>query len=320
MKISVIVPVYNCKAYLPACIDSILNQTYNNLQIVLVDDGSTDGSSKICDDYEKQDSRVCSLHQRNQGVSSARNHGLQIATGELVSFVDSDDTLEPDMYELLVRTMQDHRADISHCGFNRVEDGVALPIYDTRQTVLQTSEEAIRCLLMGRLFTGSLWNKLFRKKLLDGISFCEELKINEDILFNFEAFKRAKQIVFSDYAKYNYMVRHNKSACFLTPNEKKLKDSLWVNHYMYEELSKSNLADVAAERYLRCLSAYYRYCAVRKKDICETTANMMWDVARNTKALGRSINLTVNLIHYCPRLYCLIYSVYDRIRKPKWEV
>lgn len=320
MKISVIVPIYKCEQFLPACLDSILSQTYTDLEIILVDDGSPDQAPQICDEYEKADVRIKVIHQENQGVSAARNVGLRLASGELISFIDSDDTLEPDMYELLIRTMRDYNADISHCGFNRVEDGVVHPIYDSKQTVLQTSEEAISCLLTGRLFTGSLWNKLFRKTLLDGLSFREELKINEDVLFDFEAFKRAKRIVFSDYAKYNYMVRQSNSACFVTPNEKKLKDSLWVNRYMYEALSKSDLADAAAERYLRCLSGYYRYGAAHKKNDCNTTAHIIWDVARNTKNLGRSMKLTVSLIHCCPGLYCLIYSVYDRIRKPNWEV
>ena len=320
MKISVIVPIYKCEQFLPACLDSILSQTYTDLEIILVDDGSPDQAPQICDEYEKADIRIKVIHQENQGVSAARNAGFGLASGELISFIDSDDTLEPDMYELLVRTMQDYNADISHCGFNRVEDGVVHPIYNSKQTVLQTSEEAISCLLTGKLFTGSLWNKLFRKTLLDGLSFREELKINEDVLFDFEAFKRAKRIVFSDYAKYNYMVRQSGSACFVTPNEKKLKDSLWVNRYMYEALSKSDLADAAAERYLRCLCGYYRYCAAHKKNDCNTTAHIIWDVARNTKNLGRSMKLSVSLIHCCPRLYCLIYSVYDRIRKPKWEV
>lgn len=320
MKLSVIVPIYNCEPFLPACLDSILAQTYTDLEIILVDDGSPDQSPQICNEYEKADRRIKVIHQDNQGVSAARNAGLRLASGELISFIDSDDTLEPDMYELLVAAMQDHDADISHCGFNRVENGVVHPIYDTRQTVLQTSEEAVRCLITGKLFTGSLWNKLFRTSLLEGLSFYEALKINEDIQFAFEAFRRANRIVFSDYAKYNYVVRKNHSACFTTPNEKKLSDSLWVNRYMYEALSGSDLKDAAAERYLRCLSGYYRYCAVSKKADCGSTASTIWDVAKSTKALGRNMRLTANLVHYCPGFYCRIYSVYDRIRKPKWEI
>lgn len=320
MKISVIVPIYNCEDFLSACLDSILSQTYSDLQVILVDDGSTDKSAEICDQYAMQDARVCVFHQENKGVSSARNLGLHAAIGELVSFVDSDDTLEPDMFELLVRTMQHHHADISHCGFNRVENGVIRPIYDSKQTMLQTSEEAIRCLLTGKFFTGSLWNKLFKKSILEGLFFCEELRINEDILFGFEAFKRAKQIVFSDFAKYNYMIRGGNSACFITPDEKKLKDSMRVNRYMYEELLESNLESVAAGRYLRSLSGFFRNSMSNRKKESKSIAETIWSVARKTTTLEKNMKLTAYLIHYCPKIYCLIFSVYDRIRKPKWEV
>lgn len=319
MKISVIVPVYNCEAYLPACIDSILMQTYSDLQVILVDDGSTDGSSKICDDYQIQDSRVCTLHQKNQGVSSARNRGLQAATGELISFVDSDDTLEPDMYELLVSNMEKYNAEISHCGFNRIEGNNIRPIYGTEQTVVHSREQALKCLIAGQSFTGSLWNKLYKKDILSGLVFREELKINEDILFNFEVFRRTTKTVFSDYAKYNYLVRENGSACATTASEKKMQDSMIVNQYMYNELSDSDLADVATERYLRCMSGYYRYCASHKKAECKSIATEMWEIAKN-RTLGLRMNITVLLIHYCPWLFRLLYFIYDKVRKPKWEV
>lgn len=320
MKISVIVPVFNCEAYLPACIDSILMQTYSDLQIILVDDGSTDRSSEICDQYMLQDSRVRVFHQENQGVSSARNQGLQAATGELISFIDSDDTLEPDMYELLVSNMEKYNAEISHCGFNRIEGNNIRPIYGTEQTAVHNREQALKCLIAGHSFTGSLWNKLYKKEILHGLAFREDLKINEDILFNFEVFRRAKKTVFSDYAKYNYLVRENGSACAATASEKKMRDSVIVNQYMYNELSASNLADVAAERYLRCMSGYYRYCTSYKKAECKSVATEMWEIAKKNKALGLRMNTTVRLIHYCPWLYHLVYFMYNKIRKPKWEV
>ena len=120
MKISVIVPVYNCEKYLPSCLDSILNQTYTSLQIILVDDGSPDKSGIICDQYAAKDSRIQVIHQKNQGVSAARNAGLACADGDAVGFVDSDDTIDADMYETLTSLMLAHKADVAVCGYKKV--------------------------------------------------------------------------------------------------------------------------------------------------------------------------------------------------------
>lgn len=320
MKISVIVPVYNCEKYLSACVESILGQTFSSLEIILVDDGSSDGSPRICDMYASADPRIRVIHQRNHGVSAARNAGLKLAVGELVSFIDSDDTLEADMYEMLVSYMNQYNADISHCGFNRVEDSIIRPIYGTGKIAIHDSVNALECLIAGRLFSGGLWNKLYKKELLEGLTFREDLKINEDILFNFEAFRRATKIIFADYAKYNYFVRQNASACFTTSDEKKLKDSLSVNAYMYSQLAGSDLADIAAERYLRCLSGYYRYCFANKKSDCKSIAAAVRDVAGRAKSLSRNMKITSKMIHFCPRLYCFVYTVYRRIHEPNWEV
>lgn len=115
--ISVIVPVYKVEAFLRQCIDSIVNQTYRHLEILLVDDGSPDDCGKICDEYAEKDNRIRVFHTSNQGLSSARNFGLQNAAGEFVSFVDSDDWLEPDMYETLLERMEAAGADVSVCGY-----------------------------------------------------------------------------------------------------------------------------------------------------------------------------------------------------------
>ena len=164
MKISVIIPVYNVEPFLPACLDSVLAQTHRDLEIILVDDGSADSSGAICDRYAGMDPRIRVIHQENGGVSLARNRGLELATGELISFIDSDDTLEPDMYEQLVHHMQTHGADISHCGYKHlVRDEVRL-INDTKQIRPQTREEALECLVSGRLFSGSLCCFISTKK------------------------------------------------------------------------------------------------------------------------------------------------------------
>ena len=120
-KISVIVPVYNVEKYLRKCIESILNQTFREFELILVDDGSTDSSGKICDEYALKDSRIKVIHKENGGASSARNAGLDVAKGEYIGFVDSDDWIEMDMYGELYRLIKENNTDISVCGINNIK-------------------------------------------------------------------------------------------------------------------------------------------------------------------------------------------------------
>ncbi len=319
MTISVIIPIYNAEPFLPACLDSVQAQTHRELEIILVNDGSTDGSGAICDRYAAGDARIRVIHQENGGVSRARNRGLELATGELISFIDGDDTMEPNMYELLVRCMEEHDADISHCGYKHlVRDEVRL-VNDTRQIRPQTRDEALDCFVSGWLFGGGLWNKLFRRELLEGLSFREDLKNNEDILFNFEAFCRAGRSVFADYPLYNYVARFGTSAVFTIPSEKKIRDACQVSQMMWESLRGTPLGDAAAVRHLRSLRGYYLHCAKYAPEKCASIRSDILSVAKGSGDLGRNMTINVNLIRYCPWLFRLVYTTYDKIRKPQWE-
>jgi glycosyltransferase involved in cell wall biosynthesis len=118
-KISVIIPIYNVEKYLSVCLESVINQTYQNLEIILVDDGSTDACPKICDDYATKDNRIKLIHKKNGGLSDARNIGVKHATGDLISFVDSDDVLSLYFYEKLINILEENDADIVECGFRK---------------------------------------------------------------------------------------------------------------------------------------------------------------------------------------------------------
>ena len=320
MKVSVIVPVYNVESFLPACLDSVLAQSHRDMEIILVDDGSADSSGAICDRYAALDERIRVLHKENGGVSSARNRGLELATGELISFIDSDDTLDPDMYERLVHYMQAYGADISHCGYKHlVRDEIRL-VNDTRQVLTQTREEALECLLSGRLFSGSLCCKLFRRELLEGLSLREDLKNNEDILLCFEIFNRSTRSVFADFPLYNYYARLGASAVFTLPSQKKLRDSCLVSRLIYESLCGTPLQDTAAARYIRSLRAYYQYCVKNEPDKCGSIRSDMMRIARTTGRMDRNLTIAVSLIRYCPWLFRVVYTVYDKFRRPQYEV
>ena len=319
VKISVIIPAYNVAQWLPRCIESVLGQTYQNLEIWIINDGSTDDTGRIIDEYAAKDPRIHAVHQENHGVSHARNVGMSMVSGDAVSFIDSDDTLEPEMYELLVRVMQEHNADISHCGYKHIVGEEIRLVHDTKRVIPHHTQEALDCFVDGRLFGGGLWNKLYRRELLDGLSFREDLKNNEDILFNFEAFRRADCSVFADYPLYNYVARFGTSAVFTIPSEKKIRDSCIVSQTIWESLRGTPLQDSAAVRHLRSLRSYYLHCAKYAPEKCGDIRSNILLVARETGNLGRNMSINVKLIRHCPWLFRLVYTTYDKLRKPQWE-
>lgn len=210
--ISVIVPIYNTEPYLKKCIDSIIGQTYRNLEIILVDDGATDGSGEICDVYQKTDKRVKVIHKQNGGLSSARNSGLEIAKGEYIGFVDSDDYVAADMYESLITCMYDE-VDIVTCGSCQVyPSNVRKPKrkkHCAHKNIKYSTGEMIEELLKGDLFSYSVCEKLFRKELFNGIRFPFG-RISEDLPVTYALFKKCRNVVNIGEAKY-YQFRREDS-------------------------------------------------------------------------------------------------------------
>lgn len=163
-KISVIVPVYNVKTYLDKCVDSIVTQTYNNLEIILIDDGSTDNSSQICDAWAERDSRIKVIHQKNSGVAAARNKGLQIATGDYIGFVDSDDWIVDTMYRNMMEGIWQTGADAAFTGYKRVLESGKQIGHQYKMSGLCSRDEAILSVIEGGYFV-TIWNKLFSRDI-----------------------------------------------------------------------------------------------------------------------------------------------------------
>lgn len=213
-KISIIIPVYNVEKYLPKCIKSVLNQSFCDFELILIDDGSKDSSGQICDDYAKRDSRIIVIHKENAGVSTARNEGIKIASGDYIGFIDSDDYIEPNMYEVLVENIEKFNCDISICGFQVIDE-------DTGQIERLQNSGEIEVLNQEALVskeTDMPWsirldtiNKLFSKKVLEGLLFDESLKCAEDTLFLHQAIRKAEKGVFIELPLY-INVRHKGSA------------------------------------------------------------------------------------------------------------
>ncbi|WMJ89809.1 glycosyltransferase [Anaerocolumna sp. MB42-C2] len=197
--ISVIIPVYMVENYIDECINSVINQTYTNLEIILIDDGSKDRCGEICDEYAIKDSRIKVIHQSNGGLSKARNAGIDIATGDYIGFVDSDDYIEEDMFEFLLQLAISNNADISICGTYNKD----LHLSSTYKEYCYTPKEAIKTMLAEKKFNTSAWDKLYKRELFTEIRYPEG-KIYEDLATTYKLFHKASKIIYNSKPKYYY--------------------------------------------------------------------------------------------------------------------
>ena len=205
--ISVIVPVYNVEKYLSDGLDSILRQDYRNLEIILIDDGSMDGSAEICEEYARKDDRICVIHKKNGGAASAKNEGLRIARGEYLSFVDADDYLAAGAYSYMVELLEREAADVVQCAYQCVfRDGLTegvsakVPGEYSAAEYLELYTKDWTCAL--------LWDKLYKRSLFDGIFF-EEGHIVDDEFFTYQGIMNAGKIVYDGCIVYNYRQRRS---------------------------------------------------------------------------------------------------------------
>lgn len=205
LALSVIVPVYNAGKYLPVCLDSLTNQTLQNIEIILVDDGSTDDSGAICDRYANMDSRFRVIHQANCGVSAARNAGLEAASGAWIGWVDSDDWIEPDQFSFLLTLAEEHQAQISVCG--RFEEcWKHRGRFGCETSMVLEREAALLALLQENGVDNALYDKLCKRELYHGIQFPVGQTF-EDLAVVWQLFAKADRVAFSPEQKYHY--RHH---------------------------------------------------------------------------------------------------------------
>lgn len=204
--LSIIVPVFNKVKYLNFCIESILAQSFKDFELILINDGSTDGSGLKCDNYKSLDPRIIVIHQENKGVSKARNVGIACSTGKYIGFVDSDDTIENDMYEILIRNAINTESDISICSIKKTyKKNTNKRLNDNRLEIFNKDQGLSG--VIKNVFDMSANNKVFRSGLVKNIEF--EGRFKEDLLFNIVAFSKANKSVFQNTSKYNYILRDN---------------------------------------------------------------------------------------------------------------
>ena len=248
--ISIIVPAYNIEKYLGRCLDSILAQEHTNIEVIVVNDGSTDNTGQIIDRYASNDSRIVPIHKKNGGVTRARLTGVQNAEGTYIGFVDGDDYIEPDMYKRLLTNALKYSADISHCGYQMVFPSRVDYYYNTGRVVEQDNITGLKDFLEGKFVEPGLVNKLYDKELFDNILMNEiipvDIKINEDVLMNYWLFKEAKTSIYEDFCPYHYILRKG-SAATSKLNEYKLKNPVQVTRIILDDLEKNTEVYLIAE-------------------------------------------------------------------------
>lgn len=286
--ISVIVPIYNVENYLGKCLDSIINQSYKNLEIILIDDGSTDNSGKICDQYRKKDNRIIVVHNCNEGLSCARNKGLDIVKGSLISFIDSDDYLEPEMFLELKNNMDKYESDISMCNFY-YEKNEKRSIKNNSYNgdfVVSDKDKFIKIYEEFNSVSVYAWNKLYKKWIFDNIRFPEG-KIYEYSKIICEILDKANRISYTSKPLYNYVYRKSSIGNSFNINH---FDKIESNNKKIEFFSKKGYSDLALkekkskiDNLMMNLSKMKRYKINNKevfnkyyKELLDTNKDVKW--------------------------------------------
>ena len=313
--ISVIIPIYNVDQYLDHCIRSVANQTYNNLEIILVDDGSSDRSGTICDEWSEKDSRIRVIHQENRGVSAARNTGMEISCGDYIGFIDSDDWCEETMYEELQKSISENTSDIALCGFCDYPTGMARPI---KRGVVPHEKcsniEAIIPILESGGYFVSIWNKLYRRNSIikDGkiIQMDTELQFGEDETWLYEVLANSKSVSFVPKPLYNWRPREGSVT----------RDSIITDQHMSLLKAKKRILNLAMdfnpmENYIK--AGIYNDCYLLKiLAYCSDKGSYFEEVKTFLQPLRRFF-LRAENIRFPRKLKVLILDLCMSLKMPK---
>lgn len=302
--ISVIVPVYNVEKYLARCVESIRKQTYQNLEIILVDDGSPDECPRICDQFALADARIRVIHKPNGGLSDARNAGIEAASGTYIGFVDSDDYIHPQMYMDLWKSLKDENADIAVCGVKKVsEEDREVPGSPENSVRVYSGREAVANLFDASLYLQSVvaWNKLYRRTLFDGVRYPVG-KLHEDEFTTYTLFYKSDKVVYNAGIYYYYYQRADSIM-----GERKFSfsyDGLEAYEQMedfFEKRGEPYILQQVRYRYLCLLKKYTEELRKRNQD---SQAEMLW------KKYKEEYRKSIRSIRKCKRRF--------RLRMYRW--
>lgn len=330
-KISIIIPIYNNEEYLSACIDSVLAQTYKNLEIILINDGSTDSSGVICDEYALKDKRIIVKHQNNLGVSTARNVGISMSTGQYITFCDSDDYIAVDMYETLVNNIEFNEVDISACK--------VIKVYQNAENMPKKGKEYLEVVEIKKAlfnvfytdFSSYMCNKLFRREIFFRneklLEFDDNISIGEDTVFITEIFTNAKKIHFTDKALYYYRKHENSTTKIHANNHEKLicmlnyraNCSNIVKEHLGDDVADMILANVYKYAYEIVYSEYMLTGVINKSLLKEFKRFGIYykktKVVTKVEKLSLFIRITLVKVHVPANLL----QLYKNIRKLKCQ-
>lgn len=326
-KISVVIPVYNVEKYLKECLDSVLKQTYRNLEIILVDDGSKDNSGNICDEYAKKDNRIKVIHKKNGGLSDARNAGINIAKGEYITFLDSDDYIEEDMYEFLVKNIEKANADISICQNYYVYKNSKETTHTPNVYLEMNSVEALKYVNMLGYYTVSACDKLYKRKIFENIRFPVG-KINEDWYVICEVFDKANKIVYNSEPKYNYRKRKGS-----------ITDDKKINLGMMD--ASKQCLEFVKQKYPECMETVqmakqmYIYASINTYNTIKQKSSQAKELRKQTRkeikkqykeiklqdynSQSRIKNMQVKLFVHSLIIYNILYKLYESTKKQKCD-
>lgn len=317
-RISVIVPAYNCAPWLPRCLDSLLAQTHKDLEIIVVDDGSSDGTAAVLDAYASGEARVKAIHKENGGVTSARLRGVEAATGAWIGFMDGDDEIEPDMYAHLLKNALDHGADISHCGHRiRFPDGRVSYVHNSGVFWVRDRLQGVRDVLDGGQVDSSLCTKLFRRDLFTGLGekMDRTIKNNEDYLMNYHLFSGANASVYEDFCPYHYILRQG-SASYRKMNGNSLFDPVKVRQSILDS-APQELKDDARIALMRNLLFAYGQLALDPAPEYDGFRVRARDLIREQKPwfglLSARNRILSHMICTAPWSFRLAYGLYVKL-------
>lgn len=259
IRVSIIIPVYKVpEVYLRKCIESCINQTLKNIEIILIDDGSPDNCGEICDEYALKDNRIKVIHKKNSGVSSTRNYGILKANGEYIGFVDADDWIEEDFYEKMITFGEQNKVDVVVSGFVKEKNNKIIECLIKEESKNFNRTEAIKVLLERKLYVWSPCDKIYKTSTLreSKIFFPEKISMGEDLNFIWNLFNRIDKIGYISLNKYHYCYRSGSSTVNISA--KKKKDSILVMEYILNECKFLNkeIFDRMKELYLKEISSY----------------------------------------------------------------
>ena len=327
--VSVIIPVFNVHPYLTEALDSVLNQTYYKMEIIIIDDGSSDGSGEICDEYAKKDNRIKVVHQENRGLSSARNIGLDIMTGNLVAFLDPDDVLHPCFVEDMLLTLQRENADLAVCNYSVFYSLGSMEKTDSgnRNRLLAKpglyNRTQILHILVEHRLNYSVWNKLYRRKLWNGIRFPVG-HVYEDIDTTFKVLYHTRKTVVLDETLYLYRKRRGSIANTRTPNN--TRDWFLAMSHLESFVTKKT-PQVFSNEQLKTFRYSLFEKAIKTYVDFYGRSDLEWETFTNeireqiVQEWEKKTNISIRMrtcymmMRYCPWLLRIIYPKYVRLKK-----